>query len=76
MDVLAERFTNPAVAIPIVVLVLYFVYNRFTAGEAVPAGLPWVGKDPSKLFAETRAALQSFNCVRDWLNEGYEKVGP
>lgn len=76
MDVLAERFTNPAVAIPIVVLVLYFVYNRFAAGEAVPAGLPWVGKDPSKFFAETRAALQSFNCVRDWLNEGYEKARP
>jgi cytochrome P450 len=35
--------------------------------------LPWVGKDPTKLFAETRAHLSSFSKVRQWLSEGYHQ---
>lgn len=74
MDALIERLSNPTVAIIVALLVTYSIYSRLMATAAVPAGVPWIGKDSSKLFAETRATFASFNNVREWLGEGYEKV--
>jgi cytochrome P450 len=51
-------------------LTISWIYSRH-ARPALPASLPWIGKDPHKLFAETRAHLSSFGRVRQWLNEGY-----
>ena len=74
MDALLERLSNPIVLLPIAVLILYIIYNRLNAKSRVPAGLPWIGRDASKLFSESRAALSSFRNVRQWLNQGYERV--
>ena len=74
MEILLERLSNPTVAIPILLLVLHSIYGRLTSTSSVPAGVPWVGKDSNKLFAETRATFGSFNNVRKWLEEGYQKV--
>lgn len=74
MDALFQLLSNPAVALLILLLVVYSVYNRLTAVSNIPAGIPWIGKDPSKLFADTRANLASFSNVREWLEVGYKKV--
>ena len=70
----AEHFIPLSISGYLSVLVLYFLYTRLTRKSEVPPGLPWVGKDPSKFFAETRAAISSFVNCRKWLAEGYEKV--
>lgn len=74
MDALLQCLSSPALALPIIFLVVCSVYNRLTAVSNIPAGLPWIGKDPSKLFANTRANLASFSSVREWLEVGYNKV--
>jgi len=74
MDALVERLSHPSYAVPISLLIVYSVYTRLTSTSTVPSGLPWVGKDSSKLFADTRATFASFSNVRKWLGEGYEKV--
>ena len=74
MDALLQPLSSPAVALPVLFLVLYSVYSRFTSVYIVPVGLPWVGKDSSKLFADTRATLASFGNVKEWLEIGYNKV--
>lgn len=74
MEAVQERLSNPALSLPIAVLVVYLIYKGLTAKSPIPQGLPWIGRDPKKLFSEKRAALSSFNNVRQWLNQGYEKV--
>lgn len=74
MDALLEHLWDPVVAVPLALLVIYFIYGHLTAVPPVPTGLPWIGRDPSKLFSESRASLASFNNIRQWLNEGYEKI--
>ena len=75
MEELIARLANPSVAGPLVLFIFYILYTQFTSKSTLPSDLPWIGKDSSKLFAETRASLRSFNNVRQWLGEGYEKVG-
>ena len=75
MDRLFERLSDLPVAIPIAILVIYSGYRQLTAEPSVPTGVPWVGKEPNKVFADTRATFASFSNVRKWLGEGYEKVG-
>ncbi|KAL9135843.1 MAG: hypothetical protein Q9175_002948 [Cornicularia normoerica] len=75
MDALLHRLSSPTVALPILLFVVFSVYNRLTAVSNIPAGLPWVGKDSSNLFANTRAKLASFTNVREWLEVGYNKYG-
>lgn len=74
MDTLLQRLQSPAVAVPIILFIIYSIYNRLTAVPNIPEGVPWIGKDPSKLFADTRAFLASFGNGREWLRIGYEKV--
>ena len=74
MDAILQRLSNPAVTIPILLLVVCSVYNRLTAQSNIPEGIPWIGKDSSKLFAGTRTLLASFTSVREWLELGYHKV--
>ena len=74
MDALIQRLPSPLIAIPLLVLIASSLYNRLTALSKVPEGVPWVGKDPSKFFAGTRAFLASFTGVREWLASGYDKV--
>ena len=74
MEALLQRLSSPAVSIPILILLTYSLYHRLNAVSKVPEGVPWVGKDPSKLFADTRAFLASFNAVKGWLAVGYAKV--
>lgn len=74
MDALVQRLPSPAVALPILLLVVYSLYIRLTAVSNIPAGLPWIGKDPSKVLADTRANLASLSSVREWLEVGYSKV--
>jgi len=74
MEALLERLSDPTVSLPIALLITYLVYNRLTAKTPVPEGLPWVGRDSSKLFSKSRAALLSLSNVRRWLKQGYEKV--
>ena len=74
MDPLLQSLPSPAVALPILLLVVYSLYNRLTAVSNIPAGLQWIGKDPSKVFADTRANPASFTSVREWLEVGYSKV--
>lgn len=74
MEALLERVFYPSFAIPIALFVVYSIYTRLTSTSTVPSGLPWVGKDSNKRFADTRATLASFSNVREWLGDGYEKA--
>lgn len=74
MDTLLQRLQSPAVAVAIILFIIYSIYNRLTAVPSIPEGVPWIGKDSSKLFAETRAFLASFGNVTEWLEIRYEKV--
>jgi len=73
IDVL-DYLTRPAVAVPLVIVLLYKAYAQLTAISPVPTDLPWIGRDFGKIFSETRAHLSSFNNVREWLAEGYGQV--
>ena len=74
MEAFLQRLSNPTVAFPILLLVIYSVYKRLTAVSNTPAGLPWTGKDSSKWFANTRANLGSFTRCREYLEAGYQQV--
>ena len=74
MDGFVQRLSTPTVAIPLLLLVIFFVYNRLTNVSNVPGGVPWIGKDTSKMFASTRASIAGFKNVRKWLEVGYHKV--
>jgi hypothetical protein len=69
-----ERLSSPFVWTPLLFIIISMLYSRLTARLPLPAELPWIGKNSTKIFAETRAHLTSFNNVRQWLNEGYNKV--
>lgn len=74
MDTLLERPSNPSITVPLVLLVTYAIYNRLHVSPSIPSELPWVGRDPSKLFSQTRVSLASLTNYRQWLNEGYQKA--
>lgn len=74
MDALLQHLSSLTVAIPILVLAVCSVYKRLTAVSLLPEGVPWVGRESSKLFADTRAILASFNRGREWLETGYNQV--
>ena len=74
MDGFLERLSTPAITIPLFLLVIFSVYNRLTNVSVIPGGVPWIGKDTSKMFAGTRASIAGFNNVRKWLEVGYDKV--
>lgn len=76
MDALLQRLSSPAIAIPILAFVVCSVYKRLNAPSIIPQGVPWVGRDSSKLFADTRAFLSSFYGGKEWLEAGYEQVHP
>jgi hypothetical protein len=76
MDALLDRVSAPAVIASLALFLFYALYASITSKSEVPSDLPWIGKDSSKLFAETRASFSSFGNVRKWLGEGYEKVSP
>ena len=67
METLLQRLSSPTVALPILFLVVYSVYNRLTTVSNKSACLPWIGKNSSKVFADTRANLASFSSVKEWL---------
>lgn len=71
---LLERLTHSAIAVPLIVIVLYNVYNNLTAKPSVPGNLPWIGRKSTGFFAETKAHLASFSDVPGQLAEGYAKV--
>lgn len=73
MDTLVRLLPSPAFGVPALVLVVYLLYTRLTT-KPHSANVPWIGKEPEKVFSETRAHLKSFGNVREWLAEGYEKV--
>ena len=74
MDAFLQRLSTPAVAITFLLFVIFSVYNRLTNVSNIPRGVPWIGKDTSKMFAGTRASIAGFKDVRKWLEIGYDKV--
>jgi hypothetical protein len=56
-------------------ILVSIIYSYATSCKSLPLSIPWIGKDSRKLFAETRAHLTSFTKVKQWLQEGYDKVG-
>ncbi|RDI89562.1 hypothetical protein Vi05172_g121 [Venturia inaequalis] len=68
-----EYLFSPWVWMPLLFVIVSTIYSRLTATLPPPSDLPWVGKDSSKTFAETRAHLASFSNVRQLLHEGYNK---
>jgi hypothetical protein len=73
-NVIVERLSSPFIWMPLLFVAISMLYSRLTAILPPPTELPWIGKCSNKMFAETRAHLTSFNNVRQWLNEGYNKV--
>jgi hypothetical protein len=74
LGIVVERLSSSLIWVPVLFAVVSLVYSRVIARSTTPKNLPWIGKEPGKLFAETRAHFSSFSNVRQWLNEGYEKV--
>jgi hypothetical protein len=68
-----ERFSNPLIFFPVLFAFLSIIYSR-SAPSPIPEDLPWIGKKSTGLFSETWAHFSSFNKVRKWLGDGYEKV--
>ena len=63
-----------AILYPMCFVVVAWLYSHVMSCKCLPSSLPWIGKDSSKWFAETRAHFASFTNVRQWLAEGYLKV--
>ena len=74
MDGFLQRLSTPAVAIPSLLLLIFSVYNRLANVSNIPRGVPWIGKDTSKMFAGIRASIAGFTNVGKWLEVGYDKV--
>lgn len=68
MDTLAGRLSDLLVVLSIILVEVSVIYSQWTK-EDLPSGLPWVGRESNKLFAETRANFASFYKVRQWLDE-------
>ncbi|TID17437.1 hypothetical protein E2P81_ATG08009 [Venturia nashicola] len=68
-----EYLSSPFVWMPLLFVIVSTIYSRLTATLPPPSDLPWVGKNSSNMFAETRAHLTSFNNIRQLLHEGYNK---
>ena len=73
MEVL-ELVTRPAVLISVFAFALVQLYKSLDAKSKTPLGVPWIGMDSRKVFAETRAHFSSFSNTKAWLHEGYLKV--
>ena len=69
-----EHAARPAVIAPFVLFFIIQVFGALISTSKAPKNLPWVGKDTSKFFAETRAHLSSFKHGVKNLADGYEKV--
>ena len=65
---------RPVLAFAVVTLLILVVAKAASSKQEYPS-LPWVGRDDSKAFAGTRATLTSISNVKNWLAEGYQKVG-
>ena len=74
METLLQRLSSPTIAIPILLLIVYYLYNRLSAASDLPADLPCISKDPSKVSADIRPNLASFSSAKEWLELGYNKV--
>jgi hypothetical protein len=74
LNAIMDRLSNSFIWVPVLFAFISLLYSRITARRTTPKDVPWIGK-PTGLFAETRAHLSSFNNVRQWLGEGYKKVG-
>lgn len=74
LDAIVRSLMNPAIFLPLFFVTVSTVYTSLTARAPLPTCIPWIGKDSNRLFAETRAHLSSFTQVKQWLQEGYEKV--
>ena len=73
MDAFLQRLLTPAVATPFLIFVIFSVYDRLTRYN-IPKGVPWIGKDTSKIFAGTRASIAGLKDVKKWLEVGYDQV--
>ena len=76
MDGFLQHLSSPAVALSLVLFVIFSICNRLTNVSTITGGVPWIGKDTSKTFAGTRASIAGFNYFRKWLENGYDKVLP
>lgn len=65
---------RPILALAVISVLLLTVAKAASARQEYPS-LPWIGKDDSKSFAATRATFSSISNVKNWLAEGYQKVG-
>ena len=74
MEAFLQRLSTPSVAILFLLFVAISVYNRLTKYN-IPKGVPWIGKDTSKMFAGTRASIAGLKDVKKWLEAGYDQVG-
>jgi hypothetical protein len=74
---ITDAFMNHFIAVgPLFFFIFYIAYGQLTYKPQIPSNIPWIGKDSSKLFAETRAMIPIFGNVRKWLAEGYKKACP
>ncbi|KIV98586.1 uncharacterized protein PV09_09620 [Verruconis gallopava] len=64
---------QPTVFLSLCFVLVSVIYSFATSYERLPTTIPWIGKDASKLFAETRAHFASFSRIRQWLKIGYDK---
>ena len=73
MDAFLQRLSTPVVIIPFFCFVTFSIYNRLTKAK-IPEGVPWIGKDTSKMFAGTRVSIAALTDVKKWLEIGYDQV--
>ena len=71
---LLEPVTSHLVITSILLFLATQLYISLSAETKTPENVPWLGKDPGKLFAETRAHFSSLKSLPKWLADGYENV--
>jgi hypothetical protein len=74
LETTPEFLARPVILFPLGFVLLSVLYSLATSNDRLPETIPWIGKDCTKLFAETRAHFSSFSNVRQWLQAGYGKV--
>ena len=67
MEALIQRLSSPAIIFPILLFISHLIYKRLTALSTMPADLPCISKDPSKVSPDVGANLASISSVKDWL---------
>ena len=74
MSLLAEFLLRPAAIISILAALTLFISKAYRANPEYPKGVQWVGYDPKKWFADSRAMILALKSAYDLAAEGYHTV--